>query len=209
MDTKAKATFSWYEFIPHVLAALAILCCVIVFAASFTGLAALQFNWMQRCAIGVGAVVLVIMLLRWIGQDQQSARLAQRAVTPQKVQAVEKTEAPYEFMTFHVAGVSFDNEDGTSRQSILRAYRFRDPPFDARNNVTVEDTGYNGEPAYQVKLNGTCVGWVPKDKIDELNSKWDKIDKITAFDVTGGGFDHDTGERLHYGATISIRFLRK
>ena len=33
MDTKAKATFNWYEFIPHVLAALAILCCVIVFAA--------------------------------------------------------------------------------------------------------------------------------------------------------------------------------
>lgn len=74
MDTGAKATFSWYEFIPHVLAALAILCCVIVFAASFTGLAALQFNWMQRCSIGGGAVVLGIMLLRWIGQDIRDAR---------------------------------------------------------------------------------------------------------------------------------------
>ena len=106
---QSKNSFEWWEFIPHVLAALAILCCVIVFAASFTGLAALQFNWMQRCAIGVGAVVLVIILLRWIGQDQQSARLAQRAVTPPKVQAVEKTEAPYEFMTFHVAGVYHDH----------------------------------------------------------------------------------------------------
>ena len=74
MDNKAKAAFSWYEFIPHVLAALSILCCVIVFAASFTGLAVLQFNWMQRCCLGCGAVVLAIMLLRWIGQDIRDIR---------------------------------------------------------------------------------------------------------------------------------------
>lgn len=74
MDNKSKAFFSWYEFVPHVLAALAILCCVIIFAASFTGLAVLQFNWKQRCVICAGAVAYVIMLLRWIGQDQQAGK---------------------------------------------------------------------------------------------------------------------------------------
>jgi len=207
MDNKSKAVFSWYEFIPHVLAALAVLCCVIVFAASFTGLAVLQFNWIQRCALGDGAVILVIMLLRWIGQDQQSARIAQASAAPRKAPAVEKTKAPYEFMTFRIAGVSHNNDDGTSRQRLLRAFRFGDPPFDEKRNVTVEDTEYNGKPAFQVKVNNTCVGWVPKDKIDELNSKWNKIDKITAFDVTGGGYDPDTGEKRHYGATLSIRFF--
>ena len=207
MNSEKQRTFEWYEFIPHVLAVIMILCCVIVFAASFTGLAVLQFNWIQRCFLGGGAVILAIMLLRWIGQDQQAVRMAQATATPRKAPVAEKAKAPYEFMTFRVAGVSFNNEDGTSRQSILRAFRFRDPPFDEHSNVTVEDTGYNGEPAFQIKLNGICVGWVPKDEIAELSSKWDKIDKITAFDVTGGGFDPDTGERRHYGATISIRFF--
>lgn len=44
MDSEKHRTFEWYEFIPHVLAVIMILCCVIVFAASFTGLAVLQFN---------------------------------------------------------------------------------------------------------------------------------------------------------------------
>ena len=68
MDSEKQRTFEWYEFIPHVLAVIMILCCVIVFAASFTGLAVLQFNWIQRCFLGGGAVILAIMLLRWIGQ---------------------------------------------------------------------------------------------------------------------------------------------
>lgn len=76
MGMQKQSTFEWYEFIPHVLAGISILCCIIIFAASFTGLAVFQFNWKQRCALAVGAVVLVIMLLRWIGQDRQAVRRA-------------------------------------------------------------------------------------------------------------------------------------
>lgn len=74
MNSETQRTFEWYEFIPHVLAVIMILCCVIVFAASFTGLAVLQFNWIQRTCLAVGAVVLVIMLLRWVGQDVRDAK---------------------------------------------------------------------------------------------------------------------------------------
>ena len=70
----SKNSFEWWEFIPHVLAGITLLCCLIIFTASFTGLAVLQFNWPQRGAIGCGAVLIAIMLLRWIGQDLNDAR---------------------------------------------------------------------------------------------------------------------------------------
>lgn len=73
MDNRSNS-FDWWEFIPHVLAGIALLCCLIIFTASFTGLAVLQFNWPQRGVIGGGAVVIAIMLLRWIGQDLKDAK---------------------------------------------------------------------------------------------------------------------------------------
>lgn len=74
MENQKKAAFEWWEFIPHVMAALVVICGLIVFAASFTGLAVLQFKWEQRCVIGIGVVIVAIMLLRWIGQDVRDAK---------------------------------------------------------------------------------------------------------------------------------------
>mgnify|MGYP004560018257 FL=1 len=205
MNSETQRTFEWYEFIPHVLAVIMILCCVIVFAASFTGLAVLQFNWIQRTCLAVGAVVLVIMLLRWIGQDQQAVRMAQAAARPAK--APEAAKAPFEYMEFRVAGVSFPNDDGVDRQELLRAYRFGDAPFDKEKRITLRDLEFEGKPAFQVLANGQCIGWVPKNEVPELVEKWDQLDRVTDFDVTGGGFDSDTDEKLCYGATLSIRFF--
>ena len=76
-------------------------------------------------------------------------------------------------VSFRVAGVTFKNEDGTSRQSILRHIKFEDSPYaDGIDpidlNVTIEETEYNGEQAFAVFANGYQIGFVPKGSIDKV-----------------------------------------
>ena len=56
-------------------------------------------------------------------------------------------------ITFRVAGTTFDNDDGTSRQEILRHLKFGDEPWaDGPEDLTgtLEETDYNGETAFAV-----------------------------------------------------------
>ena len=203
MDTQTPKIFDRYDFIPHILAGLTILALVLIFASSFTGLAVLQFNAAQRWTLGIGTVVIALMLAQWISTDKAAMRAARAAANRPRTKEVKPA---YEYMSFRVAGVSHPNDDGSSRQELLRAYRFGDAPFETTKRVTLRDVAYNGEPAFQVLANGHCIGWVPKDEVPELSDKWPQLDCITGLDVTGGGFYSDTGKQLSYGATLSIRF---
>ena len=203
MDTQTPKIFDWYDFIPHILAGLTIFTSVLVFASSFTGLAVLQFTAAQRWTLGIGTVVIALMLAQWISTDKAAMRAARAAANRPRTKEVKPA---YEYMSFRVAGVSHPNDDGSSRQELLRAYRFGDAPFETTRRVTLRDVAYNGEPAFQVLANGHCIGWVPKDEVPELSDKWPQLDCITGLDVTGGGFYSDTGKQLSYGATLSIRF---
>ena len=66
-----------------------------------------------------------------------------------------------------VVGVTFANEDGESRQEILRALR--------KSNRRIVDldliyTIFEGEPAIAVRERSTkkIVGWMPKEKVAEI-----------------------------------------
>lgn len=112
----------------------------------------------------------------------------------------------YKHTTIRVVGVTFDNEDGTNRQQILRHIRFRDPPFD--NNepfVEIRPYDYHGEDAIEVLVEDQVIGNIPRGKVQEIMKDFDKYDGITAIDIIGGGED-EYGDRLKYGAEITIRF---
>ena len=226
VNTQKQNTFEWYEFIPHVLAGISILCCIIIFAASFTGLSIFQFNWKQRCALAVGAVVLVVILLRWIGQDQKEARLAKMKATEKNTAAFaasssrpvvglpditvidEKDDSAvkYEYMRFKVKGVTFDNDDGTNRQDILYEIANKEHPFDGKLTATIEEIQYNNEPAFAVLVNDYRIGSVPKERVNELLQKWSRIDKISSFSLVGGETEY-SGKDLYYGVRITVRFF--
>lgn len=71
-----------------------------------------------------------------------------------------------------VAGVTFDNEDGTSRQKILKKIHELGDTAD----LGLEDYEYNGNPAIRVLVNGQCIGSIPSDRVTELLSIMDRLE---------------------------------
>ena len=141
-------------------------------------------------------------------KSEEAKRVVLRAITSKKKELEDRERREkYEYKVIRLAGASFRNEDGTSRQTYLRKIRFRDPPFNETLNVSITEDEYEGEPALPVLVNGCKVGFVPRKQVGELLNAWDRIDAITAFDVIGGGLD-DNGERMHYGADVYIRLFR-
>lgn len=84
-----------------------------------------------------------------------------------------------------VAGVTFNNDDGTSRQEILQKIKEKKAPFNKQLNVSVESTEYNGEFAMKVFVNSHLVGWVPKDMLGFIKENKDRITGISDFYVSG------------------------
>lgn len=61
---------------------------------------------------------------------------------------------------FRVAGVTFQNEDGTERQYLLKKLYFHDKPFDGDLSIELERYLWEDKPAYYVKVNGYTIGSV-------------------------------------------------
>lgn len=145
-----------------------------------------------------------------------AARPAPRAADPRPiVKPTPRPEAPqpaaapaYQFVDFHVAGTSFNNDDGTQRQVILRHIKFKDAPYvtDPEHlNLQIVGYEYEGEPAYKCLVNGYQIGNVPANKVADVAEalKHDDV-TISDFDVIGGGMRN--GERMSYGASMALRY---
>ena len=126
----------------------------------------------------------------------------------------EKPDAPSDSeektISFRVAGVSFDNDDGTSRQDILRHLHFGDAPYaDDPEDLDVEfiETDYQGDPAIEVHINGYQVGHVPQEKVSAmLKAIASHADTVDSVRIIGGGRTED-GERISYGCEIEVSYI--
>ena len=126
-------------------------------------------------------------------------------------QAVPAAQAPaYHYLTFRVAGTSFKNSDGSSRQTILRHLKFGDSPWaddPDRLTVTIDETSFDGQLALAVSVNGYQVGFVPKKDIATVEEVWQSSEKFCIVDVKiiGGGKTPE-GDPISYGCEIKIRY---
>lgn len=119
-----------------------------------------------------------------------------------------KPKQKYEFITYRIAGVTFNNEDGSNRQNILRHIKFRDPPFDSETfNIIFDEYEYDGEPAIRVIIQGVTIGNLPKEDVGTFLTKKNAFNAVTDLTIVGGGLD-DSGMRLSYGARIIVRYLQ-
>ena len=115
-----------------------------------------------------------------------------------------KTETPYIFLRFKVAGVTFNNGRKT-RQAILRAFKWGDETVEV---VDFEQYEYERRPAVYVKINDQIVGNVPADTTEKFleHEKLYLRDNVHC-DIYGGD-KLDDGSRKNYGCEIIIRYKK-
>lgn len=96
-----------------------------------------------------------------------------------------------------VAGVTFKNADGSSRQANLK-----DLEVSGADNVQLVQFEYQGEPALRVVVDGMEIGTVPADVVPEVLKIMPRIDNIMCIVST---FDNDNGRRI-YRADLDISY---
>lgn len=90
---------------------------------------------------------------------------------------------------FRVAGVSFDNDNGTSRQRYISKLK----PFDALGMVSFD---YEGDTAFHIlDEHGHCIGNLPKEHVDFVLDHYNQGHKITLYITDILGLDED-GHRI-------------
>lgn len=70
-----------------------------------------------------------------------------------------------------LAGVTFDNEDGSSRQRALQSAM----ADEGSGSVALELYEHKGTDAIRVEYEGTCVGNIPRDRVPEVAAVMDRI----------------------------------
>lgn len=166
--------------------------------------------------VAASFVVLIIFTMHQLtgpsGRARRAAAARQPAAAPQQPAGSPAPSSAEDSgsITFRVAGTTFDNDDGTSRQDILRHLKFGDAPWadDPDDLVaTIEEETYEGELAFAVLINGYQVGFVPRTRIPDVEKARRNVATCFVSDVqiTGGGYSED-GRKLSYGCTITLEY---
>ena len=101
-----------------------------------------------------------------------------------------------------VSGVTFDNDDGSDRQKILRAL-LNDPEEDSPDVTFVQYT-YKKKPALYVMCGDKCVGNVPAEYVEDVLPILDRIELAY---ITPDKFKNDDGVTI-YRADLHIQYSK-
>ena len=105
---------------------------------------------------------------------------------------------------FRLTGVIQNNEDGESRQELIRKIMQNEPPFENNEVLDIQllPSTYEGERTMECRVNGRLIGFVPKKNMKEVAEAMDKKGmKVSAFNILG-----DDNERLVHGVEITVRY---
>ena len=102
-----------------------------------------------------------------------------------------------------IAGSTFENEDGSSRQKILKEIYMKKPPFDKQLDLMIQQFEYDGAPAYHFFVNGQCIGSVEQKMAEFITKNQGRIQQISDFKVDR--FMPEDGNRMIYYANAKIK----
>lgn len=111
----------------------------------------------------------------------------------------------FQHKTFKLSGVTFRNDDGTNRQTVLRKIKWHDDPFDGDVVFDLLPYEWEGKPACAVTANGIQIGNIPASESAFVVSNMDRMVCIVDFNAYGGGKD-DEGKSKSIGAEIVVRY---
>ncbi len=127
-----------------------------------------------------------------------------KAPLPQTSVSLDKSENDFEFVPVKVAGVTFNNDDGESRQEYLHLIKFQRPPFTGDLDISLKQFDWKGEVAYAVYVNECQIGCVPKSQVTYIHDNFDRIIEISKINVYGGG-QNKAGKDISFGAEITLK----
>lgn len=106
-----------------------------------------------------------------------------------------------------VVGVTYNNEDGTSRQKILQAIKAKEPPFNGDIHYSLFVYTYRDSPAVAVLANGMMIGNVPIEHVAFVVENIRNIEAVSVA-VYGGGVKKD-GQKKSLGASATLKIDTK
>lgn len=133
---------------------------------------------------------------------EPTPRATPASIAPQvSVRIASDVEEPEPLKNFkaRVAGVSFDNEDGSSRQDILRCIY----ESGKKGEVTFEPYFYEGEQACYVYVDYECIGNIPKKDAERFV---ENIDRIKFANVKVEEFTGRDDFETKYRADIFVKY---
>ena len=106
-------------------------------------------------------------------------------------------DEPLTIEEFKVAGVTFNNDDGSSRQEILKNIVDNGGSADA----TFKEYEFNGKPAIAVYADGKCIGSIPRGSAKEVRSL---IAKDLSAIISANKFVNEEGKEIYYAEVTFI-----
>ena len=112
-------------------------------------------------------------------------------------------ERTHRFLRFNVRGVTFDNDDGVSRQKILRDFKNGKEHIES---IDLLHYLYEGSDAYYIRINGKIVGNLPSECIKDFTALKMYPYEVTSYEFFGGRGTDEHGIKKPFGLSIVIRF---
>ena len=88
-----------------------------------------------------------------------------------------------------IAGSTYDNKDGSSRQNFLKDIYNKKPPFDKQLDLMIEQFEYEGSPAYYFFVNGKCVGVVEQERANFIAKNKKNIGKLSQDEIKNSAYE--------------------
>lgn len=128
------------------------------------------------------------------------------------IQSATVSDAPdlskqFEYLEIKVAGVTFKNEKGPTRQTILRKIHFNDKPFDEYVELGLREYEFDGKPAFGVYANNMQIGNIPADYVQFIVDNDARYEGICGINVYGGG-RNENGYAISYGCKITLKYRK-
>ena len=119
-------------------------------------------------------------------EEEQARREQKQATAADKIAAEQQTfiakaaehATPEEWTQKHgrivtaIAGVTFKNDDGSSRQAILKDIKARSGDAE----LVLEEYEYRDKPAIRVLVDGDQIGNIPRSRVAEVSAVLDKLE---------------------------------
>lgn len=128
---------------------------------------------------GIGCIVIAAVCFLLARKPEKEA--AGQQATPRATGALAAGSRIAETIRTKVVGVTFQNDDGESRQDILSR-------MTGNEEIEIEKTTYNGEPAAYVKWDNKILGYLSAELAKDLAARYPNA-RYTAeiLEISGGG----------------------